>query len=63
MEYMVYKSPGAESIHGVMVDTRIVQDVELDEALADGWHYTPTEAHQASPKKDEKPAAPKDKVK
>lgn len=59
---MLYKFPGSEPMHGGNFATKIVQDQdEQDEAQADGWKLTTTEAkaqHDAPPKKPEKAPVP-----
>lgn len=44
---MVYKAPGVHAIHGGHFDYLVVDDEKLDDALADGWHLTTTEAKAA----------------
>lgn len=42
---MLYRFPGSESVHGVMLGTLIVNDEdELAQALEDGWHETSPDA-------------------
>ena len=61
---MVYKCPGKHKIHGGKFDYKIVDaelpeggegDTELEEALADGWYRTTTEAKEGVPSDDEAP--------
>lgn len=45
---MLFKAGGIEEMHGGKFTTRIVKDqAELDEALAEGWKMTTTEAKAA----------------
>lgn len=45
---MLYRCPGAESIHGGSFATLIAADAdEQTAALADGWHLTTPEASEA----------------
>lgn len=45
---MVYRSPGSHELHGVMVDYVTVDASSVPEMLMDGWHLTPSEAHNAN---------------
>jgi hypothetical protein len=48
---MLYKAPGPHEIHGGNFDYTIVEDDQIDAALAAGWYLTTTEAkaaHQAA---------------
>ena len=47
---MVYKHPGIHAIHGDKFDYKIVDEDDIDSALADGWFLTTTEAKEASVK-------------
>lgn len=48
---MIYRTGGAEEIHGGRFATLIVNDQdELDAALAGGWYLTTTEAKAATEK-------------
>lgn len=44
MSTMIFKSPGPELIHGVMVEWKVVDETKLDAYLADGWVTTAVEA-------------------
>lgn len=47
---MLYKAPGPHEIHGGRFDYTIVDDDQIEAALAAGWYLTTTEAkaaHQA----------------
>jgi hypothetical protein len=44
---MVYR-PGAELIHGHLVDYRVIDADEVEQALAEGWFRTPTEAGESA---------------
>lgn len=44
---MVYKAPGVHAIHGGHFDYLVVEDENLGDALADGWHLTTPEAKAA----------------
>lgn len=58
---MIYRAGGHEEIHGGRFSTMIVHDdVELDAALADGWHLTTCEAHAPAPAAAPAAAAPDD---
>lgn len=60
---MVYKHPGNHKIHGSMFDYKIVSaeaeeeggKSQLDQALADGWFKTTTEAKDGILSDDEMP--------
>jgi hypothetical protein len=43
---MIFKSPGPELIHGVMVEWKIVDETQLEARLAEGWVTTAVEAGQ-----------------
>ena len=45
---MLYRAPGSHELHGVMVDYVTVDASAVPEMLADGWHLTPSEAHNAN---------------
>ena len=47
MSTMLYKAPGPHEIHGGHFDYTIVEDDQIDAALADGWHKTTPEAQAA----------------
>jgi hypothetical protein len=47
MALMIFKSPGPELIHGVMVQWKIVDETAIETYLADGWKTTAVEAGQA----------------
>ncbi len=49
---MLYQAPGPHQIHGGNFDYKIVDADEVEEALADGWHMTTTDA-QASHEADQ----------
>jgi hypothetical protein len=44
---MLYKAPGPHEIHGGQMDYTIVEDDQIEAALAEGWHLTTPEAKQA----------------
>lgn len=45
---MLYRAPGTEHVHGMLLSTRIVADADEEAAaLADGWHTTTPEAKAA----------------
>lgn len=46
-ETMLYKCPGPHEIHGGHFDWVIVPEVDIEEAKAQGWHLTTTEARAA----------------
>lgn len=48
MSTMLYKAPGPHEIHGGHFDYIIVEDAQLDAALADGWFRTTPEAQAAA---------------
>lgn len=60
---MVYKHPGRHKIHGEMFDYKIIDaepeeeggESQLDQALADGWFKTTTEAKDGTPSDDQAP--------
>lgn len=43
MSDMLYKAPGRHRLHGFKVDYVVVEDGET----RDGWHATPSDAHEA----------------
>jgi hypothetical protein len=43
---MLYRKGTAALIHGVKVDTIIVDEHQIDEKLAEGWHRTPTDVKE-----------------
>jgi len=47
MTTMLYKCPGPHEIHGGQFDYTIVEDDQIESALADGWKLTTPEAKQA----------------
>lgn len=60
---MVYRHPGKHKLHGDMFDYIIVSaeaeeeggESQLDQALADGWFKTTTEAKDGTPSDDQAP--------
>lgn len=44
MSTMLYKHPGKHDMHGNKFDYVIVDDDQIDETIADGWHLTTTDA-------------------
>ncbi len=44
MSRMLYKHPGQHELHGDMFDYIIVDELEVDKRLSDGWSITTTEA-------------------
>ncbi|HTH09180.1 MAG TPA: hypothetical protein VMA55_06400, partial [Acidovorax sp.] len=44
---MLYRLGGMEMLHGFMVDWQIVDGHEVEQALAEGWFLTPTEAGES----------------
>lgn len=44
MSVMLYKHPGPHAIHGDMFDYVIVDEDDVDGAIADGWARTTAEA-------------------
>lgn len=44
---MLYKSPGPHEIHGGHFDYITVDEDEIEDALADGWHLTTPDAKAA----------------
>jgi hypothetical protein len=57
---MIYRAGGTEEIHGGRFETRIVQNVdEQDAALIDGWSLT-TDAATATASRPAEPATPVD---
>ncbi|MBV8048079.1 MAG: hypothetical protein JO171_13045, partial [Paludibacterium sp.] len=47
MSFMVFKAPGSNLIHGVMVDFKVIDESEIDEHLSNGWSRFAIEADQA----------------
>jgi len=47
MSTMLYKFPGPHEIHGGLYDYTIVEEDQIEAALADGWSLTTPEAKQA----------------
>lgn len=45
---MLYRSPGSESFEGVSCETSIVEDTDVDAALAEGWSRNWIEAGEAA---------------
>lgn len=43
---MLYRKGTKTLIHGVKVETVVVDEHEVDDYLADGWHRTPTEVKE-----------------
>lgn len=41
---MLYKCPGPHQIHGGHFDYTIVDEGDIEQALAEGWHLTTTDA-------------------
>lgn len=57
MSVMLYRKGTSKRIHGFDVDTRIVDEADVDALLADGWAKTPTAAHETpKPKRRRKVA-------
>ena len=50
---MLYKSPGPHEIHGGKFDYTIFDEDEVEQAIADGWSLTTTEAKEVAAKKAE----------
>jgi hypothetical protein len=44
---MLYRPGSMDLLHGFMVDWQIVDGHEVEQALADGWFRTPTEAGES----------------
>lgn len=44
---MLYKFPGPHEIHGSNFDHTIVDEEDIENAMADGWHLTTTAAKAA----------------
>lgn len=55
MTVMLYKHPGVHEIHGDKFDYVIVDEKDVDEAIAAGWRLTTTDAKEVKPKKTRKP--------
>lgn len=49
---MLYRSPGPENFEGVSCETTIVEDTDVDAALADGWSLNWIEAGEAAKARD-----------
>lgn len=47
LQTMLYKAPGPHEIHGGRFDYTIVNDEDIEKALAAGWNLTTTEAKAA----------------
>lgn len=45
---MLYKHPGQHEIHGSHFDTTIVDEDEIEDAMAKGWHLTTPDALAAA---------------
>lgn len=45
---MLYRAPGPHAIHGGHFDFVIVDESEVSDKLAEGWHLTTTEAAKAA---------------
>ncbi|MBQ5963148.1 hypothetical protein [Massilia sp. ZL223] len=54
---MLYVAPGPHEIHGGRFDYIIVNDDEIEQHLADGWHLTTTEAKAAHDEEQARAAA------
>ena len=48
MSVMLYKEGGKHKLHGGNFDYTIVDELEVDQALEDGWFKTTTEAKEAN---------------
>lgn len=56
MTVMLYKTPGPHKFHGGDFDYIIVDEVNVDASLVDGWFLTTDEAKEApAPKRGRKP--------
>lgn len=45
---MLYRKGTEDRIHGVHVDTIVVDEHEVDDHLAQGWYRTPTHVKEAA---------------
>ena len=45
---MLYKWPGTHEVHGDFFDYIVVNDSDIEQVLAQGWHLTTPEAKEAS---------------
>lgn len=54
---MLYRKGAGEFLHGIHVDTVIVDAHEVEEKLADGWHRTPADVKSAEAAAAEQAAA------
>ncbi|TDV06060.1 hypothetical protein [Paraburkholderia caballeronis] len=54
---MLYRKGTKERLHGVRVDTVIVDAHEVDDYLEDGWFRTPAEVKQAEGEQDSQEVA------
>lgn len=54
---MLYRKGTKERLHGVRVDTAIVDAHEVEDYLDDGWHLTPTDVKQAEGESSSQEAA------
>ena len=52
---MLYKEGGPHKFHGGNFDYIIVDELEVDKSLEDGWFLTTTEAKEAGEPKDNTP--------
>ncbi|VVE59468.1 hypothetical protein PIN31009_05547 [Pandoraea iniqua] len=48
---MMFRVGSEQRLHGVDVDTIIVEAVEVPDMLAEGWHPSPTAAREAEAKR------------
>lgn len=48
MSVMLYKHPGKHELHGDKFDYIVVDELEVDKALNDGWYKTTPEALENS---------------
>lgn len=44
MSTMLYKHPGIHEIHGNKFNYIVVDDDQIEDTIADGWHLTTTDA-------------------
>ncbi len=44
---MLYKCPGPHEVHGGKFDHIVVDDEQIEDSLAAGWHLTTTDAKEA----------------
>lgn len=57
MSVMLYMAPGEHLLHGVKVNYIVVDELKVEEKLAEGWSSSPSEAHEKHTKKEkEEPA-------